>query len=250
MKPACSMETLLWLAEQTECHYQLKRIDPTDTLSTPAANQAPARSKAVRAVEEVDENEPPSTGPAQERPPLTCYACGKEGHFRRNCANRENRQPWKQGGGGKKGKGGPPGGGGQNGGQDREGGQSNGSGPKPEEKASPALKAPEPMAPAPARVVTNDPDPPVERKEGPTHPPPRAELVRMSERGWMAPVYINEVMVMLAVDTGASKTMLARDVFERHFKSTSLETSQSTFCTADGDELKVARQFVADVQSQ
>ena len=68
-------------------------------------------------------------------------------------------------------------------------------------------------------------------------------MVRMSEPGWLAPVYINEVMVMLAVDTGASKPMLAEDVFKRHFKSTSLETSQSTFCTTDGDELKVAGQF-------
>ena len=70
----------------------------------------------------------------------------------------------------------------------------------------------------------------------------------MSQRGWLAPVYINDVMLMLAVDTGASKTMLAEDVFKRHFKDITLSPSQSTCCTADGDDLPVAGQFLADVQ--
>ena len=52
---------------------------------------------------------------------------------------------------------------------------------------------------------------------------------------------------MLAVDTGASKTMLAEIVFDRHFKIIKLSPSESTFCS-DGDDLKVAGQFVADVQ--
>ena len=40
MKLGCTMESLLKLAEQTECHYQLKRVDPTDTRSTPMTQAA------------------------------------------------------------------------------------------------------------------------------------------------------------------------------------------------------------------
>ena len=35
MKKDCTMESLLRLAEQIECHYQLKRVDPTDNQTAP-----------------------------------------------------------------------------------------------------------------------------------------------------------------------------------------------------------------------
>ena len=89
MKPGCTMESLLKLAEQTECHYQLKRVDPTDTQSTPTT-QTPSKSKPVRAVEEVAEEQALATPALSQH--TCCYGCGKEGHFRGDCPDRHKRK--------------------------------------------------------------------------------------------------------------------------------------------------------------
>ena len=66
----------------------------------------------------------------------------------------------------------------------------------------------------------------------------------------MAPVYINNTMLMLVVDTsaGASKMVLAKDTVHRYFTGVDLGPSCSTFCTADSNDLHVARQFVEGMQ--
>ena len=54
-------------------------------------------------------------------------------------------------------------------------------------------------------------------------------------------------MLMLAVDTGASKMVLAKDTLHRYFTGMDLGPSCSTFCMADSDDRHVARQFLEDM---
>ena len=53
---------------------------------------------------------------------------------------------------------------------------------------------------------------------------PRASLeipVRMNTvKGWLAPVYINDVYLLMTADTGAAVTMLNTAVFRRYFPNT------------------------------
>lgn len=59
----------------------------------------------------------------------------------------------------------------------------------------------------------------------------------------MAPVYINDILLMLAVDTGAAMTMINDTVFSEHFPIVELQKSQDLFHTANGEELRAKGQF-------
>ena len=67
-------------------------------------------------------------------------------------------------------------------------------------------------------------------------------------RGWLAAVHVNDVFLMMAVDTGAALTMLNKDIFKKYFKKTKLTKSKDQFVTATGDPMKAKGQFRADVQ--
>ena len=67
-------------------------------------------------------------------------------------------------------------------------------------------------------------------------------------KGWLAPVYINDVFLLLTADTGAAVTMLNTNIFKRYFPDTELQPSAGNFTTASGDPMSTAGQFRADVQ--
>ena len=62
---------------------------------------------------------------------------------------------------------------------------------------------------------------------------PRASIaipVRInSMKGWLAPVYVNDVFLMMTVDTGAAITMLNATMFDRHFPGIELQASEDAF---------------------
>ena len=67
-------------------------------------------------------------------------------------------------------------------------------------------------------------------------------------KGWLAPVYINDVFLLLTADTGAAVTMLNSTMFKRYFPDTELQPSTGNFTTASGDPMPTEGQFRANVQ--
>ena len=81
---------------------------------------------------------------------------------------------------------------------------------------------------------------------------PRASLgvpARMnSMKGWLAPVYVNDVFLMLTVDTGAALTMMNATMFKKYFQDTKLDPSTDHFTTANGETMTAEGTFRANVQ--
>jgi predicted aspartyl protease len=72
-----------------------------------------------------------------------------------------------------------------------------------------------------------------------------SEVVNISEtRGWLAPVYVNGVLMMLAVDTGATMTIVNSEKFLKLLDRALLQPSEHTFHTAAGITLPALGQFV------
>eukprot|EP00919_Chromeraceae_sp_WS-2016_P072705 GHVR01171869.1.p1 GENE.GHVR01171869.1~~GHVR01171869.1.p1 ORF type:complete len:120 (-),score=20.28 GHVR01171869.1:191-550(-) len=71
------------------------------------------------------------------------------------------------------------------------------------------------------------------------------------QRGWLAPVYNNDVLWMLAVDTGAAMTMIGEEVYRQYFPKTQLDECEDNgmFSTANGDTMVATWQFRASVQT-
>jgi hypothetical protein len=67
-------------------------------------------------------------------------------------------------------------------------------------------------------------------------------------RGWLALVYVNGVLMMLAVDTGAAMTIINTRKFLRHLDCGLLRPSIHTFHTAAGATLPALGQFAATLE--
>jgi hypothetical protein len=67
-------------------------------------------------------------------------------------------------------------------------------------------------------------------------------------RGWLAPVYVNGALMMLAVDTGAAMTIINTRKFLRHLDRDLLRPSIHTFHTAAGATLPALGQFAATLE--
>jgi hypothetical protein len=77
----------------------------------------------------------------------------------------------------------------------------------------------------------------------------RSEVVDISEtRGWLAPVYVNGILMMLAVDTFAAMAIVNSDKFLKLLDRALLQPSEHTFHTGAGMTLPALGQFSATLE--
>jgi hypothetical protein len=71
---------------------------------------------------------------------------------------------------------------------------------------------------------------------------------RTEPRGWLAPVHVNGILMMLAVDTGAAMTIINYRKFLQHLDESIIQPSAHTFHTAAGSTMPALGQLAATLK--